>query len=113
MSIEKCTFISKAMEEQRKKFGMELLPSLHKKLKATALNKDIPLWAATQEAVEHYLAPNHIKAPSEKYKGAHDLLQFILDNGTEDDIDWITGNLKNFGEAIRARKPVAKQKHGT
>ncbi len=39
---------------------------------------------------------------------AHEMLQFILDHGTEKDIEWITGNLRNFGEAIQSRKPLPR-----
>ena len=45
------------MEEKRIKFGIEMLPSLKKRLKARALERDQPLWAVTQEAVERYLDP--------------------------------------------------------
>lgn len=43
------------MNEKRKKFGMEMLPSLHKRLKAAALKIDLPLWALTQQAVREWL----------------------------------------------------------
>ncbi|MGA2270283.1 MAG: hypothetical protein ABSH44_17565 [Bryobacteraceae bacterium] len=34
---------------------MELLPSLHKRLKQAAIGRDIPLWRTTQDAVTLYL----------------------------------------------------------
>jgi hypothetical protein len=48
----------------------------------------------------------------EKHRRIHDLLDFILERGTEKDIEWITGNLENFGEAIRSRsgKPARHSK---
>jgi hypothetical protein len=32
------------------------------------------------------------------------LLEFILDHGTPDQAQWITGNLKTFAEAVRPQK---------
>lgn len=49
-----------------------------------------------------------------KHPAAHGLLEFILENGTAQDGEWITGNLKNFAEAIRsrARQPSRKANGG-
>ena len=43
----------------------------------------------------------------------HRLLDEIFSDGTPKDADWILGNLKNFVEAIRSRKPAKRQKTGT
>jgi hypothetical protein len=47
-----------------------------------------------------------------QHLGAHDLLEFILQHGSKKDVDWITGNLVNFGQAIRSRtgKPESQRK---
>lgn len=50
--------------------------------------------------------PAPVDAPT---KRAHDLLQFIIDHGNEKDVEWITGNLVNFSEAIRSRKQASRK----
>jgi hypothetical protein len=43
------------MEEQRKKKGIELLPSLHKRVKTRAAHLGIPMWQFTETAFEAML----------------------------------------------------------
>lgn len=43
-----------------------------------------------------------------KHSDQHSLLEYVLEHGTKEDAAWITGNLKNFAEAIGSR-----QSHGT
>lgn len=47
-----------------------------------------------------------------KHQAAHDLLEEILTKGTKDDVDYITGNLKVFAEAIRGRPARARRATG-
>jgi len=95
------------MEEKRKKFGMELLPTLHKRLKQTALNRDVPLWRATQDAVLGFLEPEADKsAPrqfSPEHLSWHEKLEFVLLNGDTEDLTGIKRNLDWAENAIRSR----------
>lgn len=93
------------MEAKRKKFGMELLPDLHRRMKQWSLDTGTPLWRITQDAVESYFKHQREAAGGYKpqHREQHELLEFILDQGSADDRNWISGNLKNFVEAIQAR----------
>jgi hypothetical protein len=46
------------MEELRKKFGMELLPSLRRKLKQIAVESDRPLYEVHEAAIRKFLEPD-------------------------------------------------------
>lgn len=104
------------MEEQRKKFGMELLPSLHKQLKQVALGRDIPLWQATQEAVRLYVEPK--SAPSQMFPVEnapwHEKLEFVLKSGDPKDLTGIQRNLDWAANDIKSRpgKSGSRRKAG-
>ncbi len=88
---------------------MEMRPSLPKALKQRALDCDIPLYAATEDAISAYLGEaSGAAAFKPTNMQAHTLLEEILSNGTKEDSGWITGNLKNFVEAIRSRRAPAE-----
>jgi len=103
------------MEEKRKKFGMELLPSLHKLLKQSAIAKDVPLWRATQAAILSYLDSSHAadsQAPAPEHLCWHEKLDFVLDNGDVDDVTGIQRNLEWATNDIRTRKMKSRRKAG-
>jgi len=58
--------------------------------------------------------PAHEPARKSKihYEEEYRLLEYILDHGTPEERQWITGNLKMFGEAIRHRPGGAARRAG-
>lgn len=139
MSIEKCTGAHKPMEEKRIKFGMEMLPSLKRRLKSHAGAIGIPLWAVTQRAVEQYFAsledksatPKdniesfvHSVAKSERCKEIFKLpenarllalLAEILGTGNDNARKAVTSNLEVFSEyaQIKGAERVHKRKRAS
>jgi len=106
------------MEEKRKNIGMEILPSLHKRLKAFDLEKDMPLWAATQQAVEAYLSKESIaRRGSPSYSEEHRairIIQQILDVEDEEELlpfleHWLEGARARFGRKKKRRMGIVEQ----
>jgi len=101
------------MEEKRKNIGMEILPSLHKRLKVFAAENDMPLWAGTQEAIETYLSKQSttqvaLRHYSENHRALHDTLEKIVALEGEDFIGLL------LDRCLRSARPHAtrKQKKG-
>ena len=99
------------MEEKRKKFGMEMLPSLRLGLKQKALQREVPLWKVTEEAISLYLdAGRGERAPYPGHEDAHEELERILTKGEEWRRTAILGNLRSFVEAIDANEGSPQRK---
>ena len=62
------------MEEKRIKFGIAMLPSLKKALKARAVDAGRPMWQLTQEALENYLAVESPATPNQGVSTPQNLL---------------------------------------
>lgn len=105
------------MEEQRKKTGIELLPSLKKQMKQRANDLGVPLWAVLQEAIQQYLdvppPPDSLQHLSPRDQAIHRRLQAVLDHSDPRAVEWIDGNLKMFVEALDGRKKPPSRKLGS
>jgi len=102
------------MEQKRKKFGMEMLETLHKELKKRALDEELPLWAVTQKAVEEYLHKGGGKPLIEpaatvgaQYPPQHrklfEMLDEVLRSGNDRAISMVTQSLEVFQEYVQVR----------
>jgi hypothetical protein len=84
-------------------------------LQRQALDRKIKVQVLLERAVEAYLevgSESGSVARPDSHSRQVELLRYILENGTKNDAAWITGNLKNFAEAIRSRKPGAPEPKG-
>lgn len=84
------------MEEQRKKIGMSVLPSLHDRLDDAARERRIHLWQAHQQALEQYLGDAEglaeskaipmrvLPARSPESEKLHRILENILVRGSDE-----------------------------
>lgn len=99
------------MEEKRKKFGMELLPSLHRRLKQRALDTNRQLWSVVQEAIQQYL-----DGPLAPGDGDVDLdrARYVLEHGREDRVSAFRGSIDlYYGDAQQhPRSGKAKRRAG-
>lgn len=93
-----------SMEEKRKKFGMEMLPRLHKQLKQFALEHDMKLYQATERAIEGLLGgvasagPASLAPAQTKW---NEKLSAILNSGHRIAIDAVTENLIAFERLVK------------
>lgn len=112
MSSLKSTNIGNLMEEFRKKFGMELLPSLRKRLKQRAIENDRALYEVHEEAIRNWLGDGQETVVKSPYVAK---LEKILDSGDQLAIDGVTANIDFFWDRLRPqpKSPVKVRKTGT
>jgi hypothetical protein len=85
------------------------------RLQEAALARQVKVQELIEQAVDALLADSRppAKKPSPKEAEAHRLLQVIMDEGTAQEVEWITGNLKTFVLAIQSRpQPKTSRKAG-
>jgi hypothetical protein len=92
------------MEEKRKKFGMEILPSLHKQAKQAALDQGIPLWMVTERAFRGLLPPNEGSVTEISPDIAESLVQIRYSLGA------IASQAQSLTQELSAL--LGRQKHG-
>lgn len=95
------------MEEKRKKFGMEMLPRLHKRLKQFALDRDMRLYQATEKAIEDLINDaSPVKTASPTHAKWNEKLNAILNSGHKIAIDAVTENLIAFERLVKIDQPA-------
>ena len=107
-----------------KSISVRLPEDLHVAVKSAAPSRAGTVEKAYTEALDAWLerkavperspldaARSHWTADQEE---AHRLLEYVLQQGSPDQAQWITGNLKTFEEAIRSRpgKSGSRRKAG-
>jgi hypothetical protein len=55
-----------SLEEQRKNKGIQILPSLHQRLKIEAARNGVPIWLAFQQSVELWLVKHSQESSTQK-----------------------------------------------
>jgi hypothetical protein len=94
------------MEEGRKKAGIELKPSLKKRLKALANETDRPMWQVVEEAITIYL-DGAKREPEDDPDVAK--VRFILDRGSDRRVSDFRGNVELFYDDAK-RNPRASDR---
>ena len=92
------------MKTTRKKFGIEMSPELHKRLRALANDREIKLYEATEEAIEAYVGAKSLEPACEvprRLQGYLSKLSKILASGDELAIDAVTKNVDLFLDRLR------------
>jgi hypothetical protein len=82
MSIEKCAIAPKYMEEQRIKLGIEILPTLKKRLDQMSLDLNLKFWQVTQAAFMQYLDGERAKSSPDTIR-ARQSLSMAVDSTAE------------------------------
>lgn len=67
---------------------------------------DTPIGSAPDATSDTLQSSSTDSTDSRLRSYASELLGFILNNGSPDDVTWILGNLCNFCDAIRSRRPI-------
>lgn len=105
------------MEEKRIKKGLELLPSLHRRMKSIAAERGIPMWQAVEGAFSAWInqAPVATQSPEVHYatpnRELHEKLETILNSGDEMTIAAVVPNIEIFYARL---KPIsARRKSGS
>ena len=107
----------------KSKIGIAVDDELHAAVKSAAPVRGTNLEGAYDQALRSWLGnPSEATPPpfnrrSSRYKRWHDLLDFVLENGTKKQVEWLTGNLQTFEEAIRLNRsgesgPAARRARG-
>lgn len=104
--------IANYMQEQRKKIGVELRPSLHQRLYADAVGRGMKLWEAMDAAVEQYLGdkpePECGPVVPRKYRDYPKKLAEVLASGDQMAIQAVVANIDFFRDRLR---PAGEKRH--
>lgn len=105
------------MADKKKNLGIRVDESQHLFLKTLALKTNRSVQRLIEEAIRNAYDDGRMPSPPSvrpRHLQAHALLEEILESGDQKAIDWITGNLQMFAEALKARAipspPI--RKHG-
>jgi hypothetical protein len=110
----------------KSKIGIAVDDELHARVKSIAPLRGLNLEGAYDQALRAWIGmPQEQPSPSARRFGRnqrwHDILEFVLANGSRKQAEWITGNLQTFAEAIRLKQgaevapeqaPAARRKSG-
>lgn len=95
--------------EARNKFGVEMLPSLHKKLREAALSRDRKIYEVLQDAIESYLKlePNEPRRRIPKALRPYmEILAEVLESGDDEAIQIATAAIRFSRARLR---PVERE----
>lgn len=105
------------MAEKMRNLGVRATEAQHRFLRELSLKTGKSVQRLVEDALLHAYDKGRTLTPTaipSSHTKAHALLDDILGSGDQKAIDWITGNLKMFAEALDARAATAPpRKHGS
>jgi hypothetical protein len=104
------------MTDKSKNLGIRGTPAQHHFLRELALKTGKSVQRLVEDALR-YTYENADKMPTPpsvppRHLHAHALLEEVLESGDQKVIEWITGNLKMFAEALQARNQTRPARKG-